>query len=152
MKVGFNCSTFDLFHAGHVTMLREEKRHCDYLIVAIQVDPTYDRPDTKNKPIMSIYERFVCVSACKYVDEVIVYHTEDDLLNLLKTQHIDIRFLGDEYKWKDFTGKQWCLDQGIELFYHERQHPYSSSSLRQRVWQAEQNRMERLHEIQQGNK
>ena len=152
MKVGFNCSTFDLFHAGHVTMLREEKRHCDYLMVALQVDPTADRPETKNKPIMSIYERFVCVSACKYVDEVIVYHTEDDLLNLLKTQHIDIRFLGDEYKWKDFTGKQWCLDQGIELFYHERQHPYSSSSLRQRVWQAEQNRMERLHEIQQGNK
>ena len=94
MKIGFNCSTFDLFHAGHVTMLREEKRHCDYLIVAIQVDPTLDRPDTKNKPVMSIYERFVCVSACRYVDEVVVYHTEEDLLNILKTQHIDIRFLG----------------------------------------------------------
>lgn len=141
MKVGFNCSTFDLFHAGHVTMLKEEKRHCDYLIVAIQVDPTVDRPDTKNKPIMSIYERYVCVSACNYVDEVIVYHTEEDLLNLLKTQHIDIRFLGDEYKTKDFTGKQWCLDHGIELFYHERQHPYSSSSLRKRIWLAETERM-----------
>ena len=141
MKVGFNCSTFDLFHAGHVTMLREEKRHCDYLIVAIQVDPTVDRPDTKNKPVLSIYERYVCVTACKYVDEVIVYHTEEDLLNLLKTQHIDIRFLGDEYKTKDFTGKQWCLDHGVELFFHERQHPYSSSSLRQRVWQAEENRL-----------
>lgn len=144
MKVGFNCSTFDLFHAGHVTMLREEKRHCDYLIVAIQVDPTVDRPDTKNKPVLSIYERYVCVSACKYVDEVIVYHTEEDLLNLLKTQHIDIRFLGDEYKTKDFTGKQWCLDHGVELFFHERQHPYSSSSLRQRVWQAEENRLAAL--------
>jgi glycerol-3-phosphate cytidylyltransferase len=141
MKVGFNCSTFDLFHAGHVTMLREEKRHCDYLIAAIQVDPTVDRPDTKNKPVLSIYERYVCVSACKYVDEVIVYHTEEDLLNLLKTQHIDIRFLGDEYKTKDFTGKQWCLDHGVELFFHERQHPYSSSSLRQRVWQAEETRL-----------
>jgi glycerol-3-phosphate cytidylyltransferase len=116
MKIGFNCSTFDLFHAGHVTMLREEKRHCNYLIVAVQVDPTVDRPDTKNKPVMSMYERFMCVSACKYVDEVLVYHTEEDLLNMLKTVHIDIRFLGDEYKTKDFTGKQWCLDQGIELF------------------------------------
>ena len=145
MKVGFNCSTFDLFHAGHVTMLREEKRHCDYLIVAIQVDPTVDRPDTKNKPVLSIYERYVCVTACKYVDEVIVYHTEEDLLNLLKTQHIDIRFLGDEYKTKDFTGKQWCLDHGVELFFHERQHPYSSSSLRQRVWQAEENRLAKLN-------
>ena len=144
MKVGFNCSTFDLFHAGHVTMLREEKRHCDYLIAAIQVDPTVDRPDTKNKPIMSIYERYVCVSACRYVDEVIVYHTEEDLLNLLKTQHIDIRFLGDEYKTKDFTGKQWCLDHGIELFYHERQHPFSSSSLRQRVWAAEDAKLAKL--------
>jgi len=151
MKVGFNCSTFDLFHAGHVTMLREEKRHCDYLIVALQVDPTTDRPDTKNKPIMSVYERFVCVSACKYVDEVIVYHTEEDLLNLLKTQHIDIRFLGDEYKTKDFTGKQWCLDQGIELFYHERQHPYSSSSLRQRVYNAELERINK-HESSNNNR
>ena len=140
-KVGFTCSCFDLFHAGHVTMLKEEKRHCDYLIVAIQVDPTVDRPDTKNKPVLSIYERVVCVSACKYVDEVIVYHTEEDLLNLLKTQHIDIRFLGDEYKTKDFTGKQWCLDHGIELHYHEREHPYSSSSLRKRVWEAETKRI-----------
>ena len=141
MKVGFNCSTFDLFHAGHVTMLKEEKRHCDYLIAAIQVDPTVDRPDTKNKPVMSIYERYVCVSACRYVDEVIEYHTEEDLLNLLKTQHVDIRFLGDEYKTKEFTGKQWCLDHGIELFYHERQHPYSSSSLRKRIWEAETERI-----------
>jgi glycerol-3-phosphate cytidylyltransferase len=145
MKVGFNCSTFDLFHAGHVTMLKEEKRHCDYLIVAIQVDPTVDRPDTKNKPVMSIYERHACVSACRYVDEVIVYHTEEDLLNILKTQHIDIRFLGDEYKTKDFTGKQWCLDRGIELHYHEREHPYSSSSLRKRIYDAEVFRMKKMN-------
>lgn len=137
MKVGFNCSTFDLFHAGHVTMLKEEKRHCDHLIVAIQYDPTIDRPDTKNKPIQSIYERYCQVSACKYIDEILVYASEEDLLNILKTQHIDIRFLGDEYKTKDFTGKQWCLDHGIELFYHERQHPYSSSNLRKRVAEAE---------------
>lgn len=142
-KIGFNCSTFDLFHTGHVTMLREEKKHCDHLIVAIQVDPTIDRPDTKNKPIQSIYERFVQVSSCKYVDEVIVYSTEEDLLNLLKTIQIDIRFLGDEYKTKDFTGKQWCLDHGVELFYHEREHPYSSSNMRKRVYEAELARMEK---------
>lgn len=141
MKIGFTCSTFDLFHAGHVTMLQEEKRHCDYLIIAIQTDPTIDRPDTKNKPVMSIYERYICVSACKYVDEVLVYSTEEDLLNILKTQRIDIRFLGEEYKAKDFTGKDWCISHGIEIFYHERGHPYSSSSLRQRVYEAEKERL-----------
>lgn len=140
-KIGFNCSTFDLFHTGHVTMLREEKNHCDHLIIAIQVDPTIDRPDTKNKPVQSIYERFVQVSSCKYVDEVIVYSTEEDLLNLLKTIKIDIRFLGDEYKTKDFTGKQWCLDHGVELFYHERDHPFSSSNMRKRVYEAESERL-----------
>ena len=136
-KIGFNCSTFDLFHAGHVTMLKEEKRFCDYLIAAIQTDPTIDRPTTKNKPVQSIYERYSQVSACRYVDEVLVYSTEDDLLNLLKTQHINIRFLGDEYKTKPFTGKQWCLDNGVELHYHLREHPYSSSALRKRVYEAE---------------
>ena len=141
MKIGFNCSTFDLFHAGHVTMLKEEKRFCDYLIVAIQTDPTIDRPTTKNRPVQSIYERFSQVSACRYVDEVLVYSTEEDLMNMLKTQHINIRFLGDEYKTKPFTGKQWCLDNGVELHYHLREHPYSSSALRKRVYEAENSRM-----------
>lgn len=146
MKIGFNCSSFDLFHAGHVTMLKEERRYCDYLIVALQTDPTVDRPKEKNKPIQSVYERFVQVSACKYVDEVLVYTTEDDLLNMLKTQHIDIRFLGDEYKTKEFTGKQWCLDNGIELHYHLREHPYSSSRLRKRVYEAEKEKdVQALH-------
>jgi len=146
MKIGFNCSSFDLFHAGHVTMLKEERRYCDYLIVALQTDPTVDRPKEKNKPIQSVYERFVQVSACKYVDEVLVYTTEDDLLNMLKTQHIDIRFLGYEYKTKEFTGKQWCLDNGIELHYHLREHPYSSSRLRKRVYEAEKEKdVQTLH-------
>jgi glycerol-3-phosphate cytidylyltransferase len=144
-KIGFNCSTFDLFHAGHVTMLKIEKQHCDYLIVAIQSDPTIDRPDTKNKPVQSLYERFVEVSSCKYVDEVLVYETEQDLENLFKTQKINIRFLGDEYKTKPFTAKQYCLDNGIELFYHERQHPYSSSSLRSRVYEAERKRLQKMN-------
>lgn len=150
MKVGFNCSTFDFFHAGHVTMLKEEKRHCDYLIVAIQSDPTIDRPKHKNKPVQSLYERFVQVSACKYVDEVLVYSTEEELLNMLQTQHIDIRFLGDEYKTKDFTGKQWCLDNGIELHYHQREHPYSSSGLRYRTYLAEQERIDGVYKSQPG--
>jgi len=143
MKVGFNCSTFDLFHAGHVTMLKLEKNYCDYLIVAIQTDPTIDRADKKNKPIQSLYERFTQVSACKYVDEVLVYETEQDLLNLMQTQLIHIRFLGDEYRIKDCTGKQWCIDHGIELFYHEREHPYSSSELRYRTYLEEQKRINR---------
>lgn len=142
MKIGFNCSTFDFFHAGHVTMLKEEKRHCDWLIVALQTDPTIDRPDTKNSPVQSVYERFVQVVGCKYVDEVLVYSTEDELMNILQTQHIHVRFLGDEYKSKDFTGKQWCLDNGIELHYHQREHPYSSSGLRYRTYLAEQKRIE----------
>ena len=145
--IGFNCSTFDLFHAGHVTMLKQEKRLCDYLIVAIQTDPTIDRPLTKNKPVQSIYERFIQVSACRYVDEVIVYTTEEDLLNVLKTQHIDIRFLGDEYKTKDFTGKQWCLDNNIKIHYHLRDHPYSSSALRRRVAEAEKEKNKNNAEI-----
>ena len=142
-NIGFNCSTFDLFHVGHVTMLKEEKRFCNYLIAAIQTDPTIDRPDTKNKPVQSIYERFCQVSACRYVDEVLVYSTEEELLNIIKTQHIDIRFLGDEYKTKDFTGKQWCLDNRIELHYHLRDHPYSSSALRTRVYTAETERLKK---------
>ena len=142
-NIGFNCSTFDLFHVGHVTMLKEEKRFCNYLIAAIQTDPTIDRPDTKNKPVQSIYERFCQVSACRYVDEVLVYSTEEELLNIIKTQHIDIRFLGDEYKTKDFTGKQWCLDNRIELHYHLRDHPYSSSALRKRVYSAESERLKK---------
>ena len=144
MKIGFNCSTFDFFHAGHVTMLKIEKQHCDYLISALQVDPTIDRPDTKNKPVQSVYERYVQLQSCKYVDEIIVYSTEEDLENILKTQTINIRFLGDEYKTKPFTGKQWCLDNGIELFYHIRQHPFSSSSLRERTYQSELQRMEKM--------
>ena len=141
MKIGFNCSTFDLFHSGHVTMLQREKEHCEYLLIAIQTDPTIDRPDSKNKPVQSILERFIQVSACKYVDEVIVYETEEDLLNILKTRKIHIRFLGDDYREKDFTGKKWCIDNHVELYYHQREHPWSSSTLRKRAYEAEVKRL-----------
>ena len=137
MKIGFNCSSFDLFHAGHVTMLKMEKTLCDYLIVALQVDPTVDRPSTKNKPVQSVYERYVQLQGCRYVDEILVYHTEEDLVNLIMTQKINIRFLGEEYKIKDFTGKQYCIQNGIELYYHVRNHNYSTSELRKRVYDLE---------------
>lgn len=138
MKIGFNCSSFDLFHAGHVTMLKMEKELCDYLIVALQVDPTIDRPGVKNRPIQSAYERYVQLQACKYVDEILVYETEYDLLQLLMTQTIHIRFLSEEYLNRDFTGKQYCIQNGIELHYHKRQHDYSSSGLRARTARMEQ--------------
>lgn len=137
MKIGFQCSSFDLFHAGHVTMLKMEKKLCDYLIVALQVDPTIDRPGIKNKPSQSVYERYVQLQACKYVDEILVYETELDLLNLIKTQTFHIRFLSEEYKDKEFTGKQYCIDNGIELHYHLRRHTYSSTEIRNRVYELE---------------
>lgn len=137
MKIGFNCSCFDLFHAGHVAMLKMEKDLCDYLKVALQVDPTVDRPGLKNKPIQSMYERYIQLQACKYVDEILVYDTESDLLNLIKTQDMDIRFLSEEYLNRDFTGKQYCMDNGIEIHYHKRQHTFSTSELRNRIYEIE---------------
>lgn len=142
MKIGFNCSSFDLFHAGHVTMLKMEKEMCDYLKVALQVDPTIDRPGVKNKPAQSVYERYVQLQACKYVDEILVYETEEDLLNLIQTQTIHIRFLSEEYVDRDFTGKQYCIDHDIELFYHLRKHKYSSTEIRNRVYDLEKKKRE----------
>ena len=142
MKIGFNCSAWDMLHAGHVTMLKKEKDMCDYLKVGLQVDPTIDRPGVKNKPVQSAYERYVQLQACKYIDEILIYETEQDLLNLLMTQNIHIRFLGDEYKRKDFTGKRFCIESGIELHYHDRFHPYSSTEIRNRVYEMEKSKRE----------
>ena len=126
-----------MLHAGHITMLKQEKALCDYLKVALQVDPSVDRPGLKNKPVQSVYERYVQLQAVKYVDEILVYETEDDLLNLIMTQTMHIRFLSEEYLNRDFTGKQYCLDNDIELYYHKRQHKYSSTEIRNRVYQLE---------------
>jgi glycerol-3-phosphate cytidylyltransferase len=136
-KIGIVFSTFDLLHAGHIAMLAEVKNHCDYLIAGLQTDPTIDRPDTKNKPIQSIVERQITVSATRYVDEIVVYQTEDDLCDILLTLPIDVRILGVEYKDKEFTGKDICLQRGIEIVYNGRDHSFSSSSLRKRVAEAE---------------
>ena len=132
MKVGFTCSCFDLFHAGHVMMLKEAKTYCDYLIVGLQTDPTLDRPE-KNKPIQSVFERFVQLDACKYIDEIVIYATEKDLLDVLKSYPINVRILGEEYRHKSFTGKE--LD--IELVYNQRKHSFSTTELRKRVMEAE---------------
>lgn len=128
MKRGFTCSCFDLFHAGHVLMLKEAKSQCDYLIVGLQTDPTIDRPE-KMKPIQSVFERYTQLVACKYVDEVIVYDTEADLLNAIKASNIDVRIIGEEYKEKDFTGRH--LD--MEYYYNKRTHDYSSTELKKRI-------------------
>ena len=135
-KIGFTCSTFDLLHAGHVTMLEEAKRHCDFLIVGLQNDPTLDRP-TKNAPVQSIVERQIQLAAVKDVDEIVIYNTEQDLIDLLLTLPIDVRILGDEYKTKDFTGKEIAKQRGSKIIYNGRDHSFSSSSLRKRVSEAD---------------
>lgn len=131
-KVGFTCSAFDLLHAGHVLMLEEAKSICDYLIVGLQVDPSVDR-NYKNKPVQSIVERQIQLSGVSYVDDIIVYSTEEDLLEILKTMPIDIRIVGADYIGKDFTGKDYCLKNNIEIYYNRRDHDYSSSNLINRI-------------------
>tara|TARA_A200000159_G_scaffold74636_1_gene69368 strand:+ start:749 stop:1159 length:411 start_codon:yes stop_codon:yes gene_type:complete len=135
MRVGFTASSFDLFHSGHVAMLKEARANCDFMIVGIQTDPTIDRPE-KNQPIQSVFERYVQLEGCKYIDEIIPYATEQDLVDILLTYKIDVRFIGEEYKTKDFTGKQLCVDKGIELHYNSRQHSFSTSGLRKRISEA----------------
>lgn len=137
LKIGITFSTFDLLHAGHIAMLAEAKNHCDYLIAGLQTDPTIDRPDTKNKPVQSIVERQIQLSACRYVDEVVVYQTEQDLVDLLLILPLDVRILGVEYEDKDFTGKVQCIMRGIELVFNSRDHSFSSSNLRKRVAEAQ---------------
>ena len=129
---GFTASCFDLLHAGHVLMLKEARANCDYLIVGLQTDPTIDRPE-KNKPIQSVTERFIQLSGVKYVDEIVVYATETDLSEIIRGFNLNVRFVGEEYKDKDFTGKQYCLDNSIEIYYNNRRHSFSSSELRSRM-------------------
>ena len=136
-KIGITFSTFDLCHAGHLAMLAEARNHCDYLIAGLQTDPTIDRPDTKNPPVQSIVERQIQLASCRYVDEVVVYQTEQDLIDLLLILPVDVRILGVEYSQQDFTGKTQCQQRGIEIVFNRRDHSFSSSSLRRRVVTAE---------------
>lgn len=137
-KIGIVFSSFDLLHAGHIAMLAEAKKHCDYLIAALQTDPTIDRPGIKNKPVQTIVERQIQLQAVRYIDEIVVYETEKDLEDILLTLPINVRILGVEYQDKDFTGKDICEKRGIELIYNGRDHSFSSSNLRKRVAGAEQ--------------
>ena len=137
LKIGITFSSFDLLHAGHIAMLAEAKNHCDYLIAALQTDPTMDRPDTKNKPVQTIVERQIQLAATRYVDEIVVYQTEKDLEDLLLILPVDIRILGVEYKDKEFTGRDICKKRDIELVFNSRAHSFSSTSLRKRVANSE---------------
>jgi len=133
MKVGFTASSWDLLHAGHVQMLREAKEQCDYLICGLQIDPSIDR-NTKNAPLQTIVERYTQLKAVRYVDEIIPYITEEDLEDILSMYHIDVRILGDEYRDEDFTGKDICKKRDIQLYFNKRDHRFSSSDLRYRLY------------------
>lgn len=137
MRVGFTCSCFDLFHAGHVLMLQEAKGQCEWLIAGLQTDPTIDRPE-KNKPIQSVYERYVQLKGCKYVDEIVVYETEKDLLDILNSYPIHVRILGKEYQDKEFTGRRL---EHIELYYNSRNHSFSTTELRNRIYEAQERKL-----------
>ena len=130
MKIGFTCSTFDLLHAGHVQMLRDAKSQCDYLMVGLQIDTSIDRPKEKNPPIQSVVERYTQLKAVRYVDEIIPYKTEQDLIDILELYTIHVRILGEEYRDKEFTGKDICRKRDIELFFNKRDHRFSTSGLR----------------------
>ena len=132
MKIGFTCSTFDLLHAGHVQMLRDAKEQCDYLICGLQVDPSIDRKE-KNSPVQTLVERHAQLNGVRYVDEIIPYQSEKDLEDILEMYNIDVRILGEEYRDKDFRGKDICKKRSILLYFNKREHRFSTSDLRKRV-------------------
>lgn len=140
LRIGITFSQWDLLHAGHIAMLSEAKNHCDYLIAGLQNNAQWDRPE-KNEPIQSIVERQIQLAATRYVDEIVVYNTEQDLVDLLLILPIDVRILGVEYEDKEFTGRHECYTRDIELIFNRRDHSFSSSSLRKRVVQAEANKI-----------
>lgn len=138
MKVGFTASSFDLLHSGHILMLREAKLQCDYLICGLQVNPNNDRPE-KNKPIQTLVERYTQLKSVEYVDEIIPYETENDIIDILQMYPINIRIIGEEYRDKNFTGKNVCEQLGIEIYFNKRNHRFSSSELRNRITKKETN-------------
>ncbi|MGJ1410675.1 adenylyltransferase/cytidyltransferase family protein [Sphingobacterium thalpophilum] len=135
MRIGITFSAFDLLHAGHIKMLEDAKRQCDFLICGLQTDPTLDRPE-KNKPAQTVVERYIQLKGCKYVDQIVPYATEQDLEDILRSFKIDVRIVGDEYREKNFTGRAYCEEKGIELYFNSRDHRFSSSGLRKIVAKA----------------
>lgn len=132
MKTGITFGAFDLCHAGHVLMFQDCKQHCDYLIVGLQVDPSFER-ETKNKPIQSLYERFLQLQAIKYIDEIIPYTYESEIIQILQSRDLDVRFVGYDYIGKDFTGRDVCMDRQIDICFNNRDHGFSTSELRKRI-------------------
>lgn len=145
-RIGITFSSFDLLHAGHIKMLEEAKTVCDYLIVGLQIDPSHDRPN-KNRPSQTIVERYIQLKAVNAVDEIIPYYTEEDLLDILKSFVIDVRIIGDDYMDRDFTGKQYCDEKGIEIFYNKRDHRFSTSDLRRRIYEAEKEKDSKVETV-----
>jgi len=134
--IGITCSTFDLLHAGHIIMLDECKKYCDYLVCALQVDPTIDRKE-KNKPVQTLVERYIQLDAVQYVDKIIPYNTEEELITIFSSLDLDVRIIGEEYKDTQFTGKDVCLKRGIKIIYNKRDHDFSTTNLRQRIYNQE---------------
>ena len=132
MRVGITFSSFDLLHAGHVMMLKEAKKQCDYLIVGLQLDPSLDRPE-KNEPSQSIIERYIQLKGSKYVDEIVPYGLEQDVQDMLRSFKIDVRIIGEEYENINFTGKDYCIKKGIEIYYNSRDHRFSSTEIKSRL-------------------
>jgi len=137
--IGITCSTFDLLHAGHIIMLEECKKYCDYLICALQVDPSIDRRE-KNKPIQSLVERYIQLDAVQYVDKIIPYTTEEELISIFSSLDLDVRIIGEEYKDTEFTAKNICQKRGIKLVYNKRDHDFSTTNLRERIYNQESNK------------
>ena len=134
--IGITCSTFDLLHAGHIIMLDECKKYCDYLVCALQVDPTIDRKE-KNKPVQTLVERYIQLDAVQYVDKIIPYNTEEELITIFSSLDLDVRIIGEEYKDTQFTGKDVCLKRGIKIIYNKRDHDFSTTNLRKRIYNQE---------------
>jgi glycerol-3-phosphate cytidylyltransferase len=132
---GFTCGAFDLLHPGHVHFIHGARKKCDFLIVGLHTDPTIDRPGSKNKPIQSVFERYLQLDGLSCVDLIVPYDTERDLVNMMATLDIQVRFVGTDYERKRITGEDICGQRGIDILYIPRLHDFSSTSFRERLKQ-----------------
>lgn len=139
MKTGATFSTFDLLHSGHISMLREAKSVCDYLICGLHVNPKIER-EYKNSPVQSVVERYIQLSGVKYVDEIIPYQLEEDLADIILSYPIDVYVIGGDYVGKDFSAKSICLEKGIDIYYNSRDHNFSSTNLRRKIYNLEKDK------------
>lgn len=136
-RVGVTFGAFDLLHAGHVKMLQDARRECEFLIVGLQVDPSFDRPATKNRPVQTLVERWIQLAGQGTVDMIVPYQTEAEVIEILKAFRVDVRIIGEDYLDRPFTGKDVCEKLGIKVIYNRRRHDYSTTNLRNRVAEAQ---------------